>query len=231
VTLENDIRLVSLDDTMIDQLPQEFLDWPNLGHYRKENENLGLPSEGEHRIVFMGDSITEEWGHLYPQFFADKQLVNRGIGGQTTPQMLIRFKPDVIDLKPDTVIILAGTNDIAGNTGPASEKMITDNLFAMAELAMFHEIKVVISSILPVYKYEWTDKVEDPPGTIFSINEKVRVFVEKHDLLYLDYYSQMVDEKSGLRSEYSEDGVHPNEAGYKVMSKIAGDMISKISLK
>ena len=131
------------------------LDWPNLSRYQDENRSVGLPEKGKQRVVFMGDSITEEWSNLYPDYFDTKGYINRGIGGQTTPQMLIRFKPDVIDLEPDIVVILAGTNDIAGNTGPSNVKMITDNIFSMAELARAHQIKVVLSSILPVFEYEW----------------------------------------------------------------------------
>ena len=129
------------------------LDWPNLSRYQDENRSVGLPEKGKQRVVLMGDSITEEWSNLYPDYFNTNGYINRGIGGQTTPQMLIRFKPDVIDLEPDIVVILAGTNDIAGNTGPSTVRMITDNIFSMAEIATVHEIKVVLSSILPVYEY------------------------------------------------------------------------------
>ena len=173
----------------------------------------------------MGDSITEEWGNLYPEFFSGKNYINRGIGGQTTPQMLIRFKPDAIDLKPDAIVILAGTNDIAGNTGPSTVRMITDNIFSMAELAKAHEIKVVLASILPVYQYSWADDVIDPPSMIDSVNSKIKEYVENQGLVYLDYYSSMVDDRKGLKLDYTGDGVHPNEAGYKVMSAIADDII------
>ena len=141
------------NDTSIATTQAENIDWANLGYYEKRNRELGLPDENEKRIVFMGDSITEEWGNLYSEFFSGNYYINRGIGGQTTHQMLIRFKPDAIDLKPYAIIILAGTNDIAGNTGPSTVRMITDNIFSMAELAIAYEIKVVLSSILPVYQY------------------------------------------------------------------------------
>ena len=215
--MENDIRIATTQ--------AENSDWANLGYYEKRNRELGLPDENEKRIVFMGDSITEEWGNLYPEFFSGNYYINRGIGGQTTPQMLIRFKPDAIDLKPDAIIILAGTNDIAGNTGPSTVRMITDNIFSMAELAKAHEIKVVLASILPVYQYSWADDVIDPPSMIDSVNSKIKEYVENQGLVYLDYYSSMVDDRKGLKLDYTGDGVHPNEAGYKVMSAIADDII------
>ena len=219
--MENDIRIVTTQ--------AENSDWANLGYYEKRNRELGLPDENEKRIVFMGDSITEEWGNLYPEFFSGNYYINRGIGGQTTPQMLIRFKPDAIDLKPYAIIILAGTNDIAGNTGPSTVKMITDNIFSMAELAIAYEIKVVLASILPVYQYPWVDDVLDPLSVIDSINSKIKEYVENKGLVYLDYYSSMVDDRKGLKLDFTGDGVHPNEAGYKVMSAIADEIISQVS--
>ena len=215
--MENDIRIVTTQ--------AENSDWANLGYYKKRNRELGLPDENEKRIVFMGDSITEEWGNLYPEFFSGKNYFNRGIGGQTTPQMLIRFKPDAIDLKPDAIVILAGTNDIAGNTGPSTVRMITDNIFSMAELAKAYDIIVVLASILPVYQYSWADDVIDPPSMIDSLNRKIKEYVENQGLVYLDYYSSMVDDRKGLKLDYTGDGVHPSEAGYKVMSAIADDII------
>ena len=217
------------NDTSIATTQAENSDWANLGYYEKRNRELGFPDENEKRIVFMGDSITEEWGNLYPEFFSGNYYINRGIGGQTTPQMLIRFKPDAIDLKPYAIIILAGTNDIAGNTGPSTVRMITDNIFSMAELAIAYEIKVVLSSILPVYQYPWVDDVLDPPSSIGSINSKIKEYVENKGLVYLDYYSSMVDDRKGLKLDFTGDGVHPNEAGYRVMSAIAGEIISQVS--
>ena len=216
------------NDTSIATTQAENSDWANLGYYEKRNRELGFPDENEKRIVFMGDSITEEWGNLYPEFFSGNYYINRGIGGQTTPQMLIRFKPDAIDLNPHAIIILAGTNDIAGNTGPSTVKMITDNIFSMAELAIAYEIKVVLSSILPVYQYPWVDDVLDPPSSIGSINSKIKEYVENKGLVYLDYYSSMVDDRKGLKLDFTGDGVHPNEAGYRVMSAIAGEIISQV---
>ncbi len=204
------------------------LDWPNLSRYQDENRSVGLPKKGKQRVVFMGDSITEEWSNLYPDYFDTKGYINRGIGGQTTPQMLIRFKPDVIDLEPDIVVILAGTNDIAGNTGPSNVKMITDNIFSMAELARAHQIKVVLSSILPVFEYEWAKEIKDVPATIDSVNDELKKYVNDHGLVYLDYFSPMVDQRKGLNKDYTYDGVHPNQDGYILMSSLAEKVLSRL---
>ena len=204
------------------------LDWPNLSRYQDENRSVGLPEKGKQRVVFMGDSITEEWSNLYADYFDTEGYINRGIGGQTTPQMLIRFKPDVIDLEPDIVVILAGTNDIAGNTGPSNVKMITDNIFSMAELARAHQIKVVLSSILPVFQYEWAKEIKDAPATIDSVNDELKKYVNDHGLVYLDYFSPMVDERKGLNKDYTYDGVHPNQDGYILMSSLAEKVLSRL---
>ena len=204
------------------------LDWPNLSRYQDENRSVGLPEKGKQRVVFMGDSITEEWSNLYPDYFDTKGYINRGIGGQTTPQMLIRFKPDVIDLEPDIVVILAGTNDIAGNTGPSNVKMITDNIFSMTELARAHQIKVVLSSILPVFEYEWAKEIKDVPATIDSVNDELKKYVNDHGLVYLDYFSPMVDQRKGLNKDYTYDGVHPNQDGYILMSSLAQKVLSRL---
>ena len=203
-------------------------DWPNLKRYEDENLSLGYPQENEKRVVFMGDSITEEWSRLYPNYFEERSYINRGIGGQTTPQMLIRFKQDVVDLIPTAVVILAGTNDIAGNTGPSNVKMITDNIFSMATLATAHGIQVVLSSVLPVYRYDWSPEIVDPPSTIDAINECLKEYAESSGLYYLDYFSEMVDDRRGLKKEFTPDGVHPNEKGYELMSAIAEKKLKSI---
>ena len=204
------------------------LDWANLARYEDYNLKVGLPKKDERRVVFMGDSITEEWSNLYPEYFTEKGYINRGIGGQTTPQMLIRFKPDVVDLKPEIVVVLAGTNDIAGNTGPSNAKMITDNIFSMAEIAKAYQMKVVLSSILPVYKYDWAREIKDPPSTIQAVNDALKQYASDHGLIYLDYFSSMVDERQGLNSDYTSDGVHPNESGYILMSSLAEEVLSEL---
>ena len=204
------------------------LDWPNLSRYQDENRSVGIPEKGKQRVVFMGDSITEEWSNLYADYFDTEGYINRGIGGQTTPQMLIRFKPDVIDLEPDIVVILAGTNDIAGNTGPSNVKMITDNIFSMAELARAHQIKVVLSSILPVFEYEWAKEIKDVPATIDSVNNELKKYANDHGLVYLNYFSLMVDQRRGLNKDYTYDGVHPNQDGYILMSSLAQEVLSRL---
>ena len=204
------------------------LDWANLARYEDDNLKVGLPKKDERRVVFMGDSITEEWSNLYPEYFTEKGYINRGIGGQTTPQMLIRFKPDVVDLKPEIVVILAGTNDIAGNTGPSNAKMITDNIFSMAEIAKAYQMKVVLSSILPVYEYDWAREIKDPPSTIQAVNDALKQYASDQGLIYLDYFSSMVNERQGLNSDYTSDGVHPNESGYILMSSLAEEVLSEL---
>lgn len=190
-------------------------DWPNLSKYSAANSELqGKAAYPE--VVFMGNSITEGWYQQRPEFFKENNFAGRGISGQTTPQMLIRFTPDVIDLKPKAVVILAGTNDIAGNTGPSTVKMITDNLAAMAQLARAHGIKVVLSSILPVSEYPWS-KDADAVGMISAVNQWMETYAREQGFVYLDYFSAMAAEDKGLPKKYSGDGVHPNLEGYKIM--------------
>jgi lysophospholipase L1-like esterase len=201
-------------------------DWPNLARYSAENEKLGLPAADEKRVVFMGNSITEGWKYTSPEFFEDRPYFDRGISGQTTPQMLVRFRPDVIDLKPKVVVILAGINDIAGNTGPATLEMIEANIASMSELAIMHGIKVVLSSVLPAYDFPWNPGVF-PAEKILALNQWIKKYASDNGFTFLDYYSPMVDERKGLKKEYSEDGVHPNIAGYKVMEPLAEKAIEQ----
>lgn len=201
-------------------------DWSNLNRYRADNKKLGKPAPGEHRVVFMGNSITDDWSDLFPEFFKEKPYINRGIGGQTTPQMLLRFRQDVIRLEPDVVVILAGTNDIAGNTGPSTLDMITDNIFSMAELADAHDITVILCSILPVYKYYWRPDLEPAPK-ITEINNRLIKYAEENGHMYLDYYSSVVDERKGMKPELADDGIHPTVEGYKIMSELAEEVIQR----
>jgi lysophospholipase L1-like esterase len=174
----------------------------------------------------MGNSITEGWINNRPEFFTGKSYVNRGISGQTTPQMLVRFRPDVINLKPAVVIILAGTNDIAGNTGPSTLEMILDNLISMAELAKAKKIKVVLSSVLPVFDYPWKPGL-NPADKIIALNLMIKNYADKNGIIYVDYFTPMVDDRKGLKKELSGDGVHPNADGYKIMEPIAEEAIKK----
>ena len=194
-------------------------DWADLNRFKDENAKLPAVQENENRILFMGNSITIGWLNLRPEFFANKPYVNRGISGQTTPQMLVRFRQDVIDLHPKVVIILAGTNDIAGNTGPSTLEMIMDNIKGMSEMAKANDIKVILSSTLPAYDYPWKPGLE-PSGKIISLNKMIKEYAEINGHIYLDYFSAMVDERNGLPKKYAEDEVHPTVAGYKVMEPL-----------
>ena len=197
-------------------------DYGQLARYRDANEKLGAPASGENRVVFFGDSITDIW-HL-DESFPGKPYVNRGIGGQTTSQMLVRFRQDVIDLHPKVVVILAGTNDIAGNTGPISNQDIEANLASLAELAHAHNIKVVYSSVLPVHNY--TDKSKDffaqrPMSRILALNDWLKDYCANNGIIYLDYFPALVDDKGLLKKDLADDGLHPNAAGFKIMAPMA----------
>ena len=214
--------------TRADRAETRLKDWPQLARYHDDNAKVMSPAKSEQRVVFMGDSITDGWdGPNMGGFFPGKPYVNRGISGQTTPQMLIRFRPDVIDLKPKVVVILAGTNDLAGNTGPSTLEAIEGNLISMAELARTNGIRVVLSSLLPVSDYEVRDgkpivqTVRRAPDKIMALNAWMKNYAAANHLNYLDYFSAMVDGKGFLKDELSDDGLHPNAAGYAVMNPLA----------
>lgn len=201
-------------------------DWANLARYRAANASLGAPAAGVDRVVFMGNSITDSWAQYFPAMFPGKPYVGRGISGQTTPQMLVRFRQDVVALRPAVVVILAGTNDIAGNTGPSTLEMIEDNLMSMTELAKANGIRVVLSSVLPVYDYPWRPGLEPAPK-IASLNRWMQAYAARIGAVYLDYYTAMVDARGGLRPELTHDGVHPTEAGYRIMAPLAEQAIEE----
>ena len=196
-------------------------DWAHLKKYEKENEQLKKIND-PNRVVFMGNSITEGWSNFDKDFFIKNPFVNRGISGQTTPQMLVRFKPDVVNLNPKAVVILAGINDIAGNTGPISLKNTAENIISMAEIAKANNIKVYICSTLPAIDFPWSPGLEPGPKVI-KLNTILKDYCIKNNITYVDYFSSMADDKGGLKvPEYTtaDDLVHPNLAGYKVMEKI-----------
>ncbi|MCP5061270.1 MAG: acylhydrolase [Ignavibacteriae bacterium] len=201
-------------------------DWANLNRFQNANGSIGLPAPSEDRVVFMGNSITEGWQENLPDFFSGKPYINRGIGGQTTPQMLLRFRQDVINLKPKVVVILAGTNDIAGNTGPSTFEMIMNNIISMVELARANDIKVILSSVVPAYDYPWSPRL-NPAEKIPALNVLIKNYSDNNNILYLDYFTSMVDDKNGLKKELTYDGVHPNKAGYEVMVPLAEEAIAK----
>ncbi|HEX8451818.1 MAG TPA: SGNH/GDSL hydrolase family protein [Longimicrobium sp.] len=201
-------------------------DWAYLERFRAENAALGPPRRGEERVVFMGNSIVEGWAPHFAAMFPGKPYVARGISGQTTPQMLVRFRQDVIALKPRVVVILAGTNDIAGNTGPATLEMIQDNIASMTELAQANGIRVVLASVLPAFRYRWKPELEPAP-IIVALNTWIRDYAVSHGAVYLDFHTAMADERQGLRGDLSADGVHPHEAGYRVMAPLAERAIAQ----
>ena len=206
----------------IDRDHKTLQDWPALARYAADNAKLTAPAT----VVFMGDSITDAWIKRSPKYFADNpSYIDRGISGQTTPQMLIRFRPDVIALKPRAVVILAGTNDIAGNTGPMTLEMIEDNYASMAELAKANGIVVLFSSVMPVCDYIRPQTERRPPAKIIALNEWLKSYCAKNKLIYVDYYSAMLDREGMLKKEITYDGLHPNEAGYAVIEPIIQNAI------
>lgn len=208
---------------------QQNDDWPNLKKYREANAALGAPAKGEQRVVFMGNSITEGWINKSPEFFKDRPYINRGIGGQTTPQMLIRFRADVVNLKPKVVVLLCGINDIAWNTGPSTLEMIEDNIASMTEIALANNIRVVLSSVLPAYDFPWRPGMEPAPKVI-ELNKWIKAYAAEKKVVYLDYFSAMVDERNGMKKIYHNDEVHPNKLGYSVMEPLVEQAI-KTALK
>jgi len=204
-------------------------DFGELARYRDENARLPSPAPGEKRVVFFGDSITDIWP--LAEYFPGKPYINRGISGQTTAQMLVRFRQDVIALQPKAVVILAGTNDIAGNTGPTRIEDIEANFTSLAELAKANRIAIVFSSVLPVHNY--TPESHDlfaqrPPEKIAELNRWLKTYCAAQGCIYLDYFSAMVDRSGLLRKELANDGLHPNQAGYKLMAPLAEGAIDKL---
>ncbi len=207
---------------LLSQVGMQAQDWPNLERFQKENSMLN----SSERVVFMGNSITEGWSNIHPEFFEGKNYINRGIGGQTTPQMLVRFRQDVVDLNPQVVVILAGINDIAGNTGPSTIKMIMDNIKSMSEIARANNIKVVLSAVLPAYDFPWSPGLEPAPK-VMKLNAMIKEYCMSQGFVYLDYFSAMVDHRNGMDKKYHEDEVHPNKLGYEVMAPLAEAAILK----
>ncbi|WP_233588562.1 SGNH/GDSL hydrolase family protein [Flavobacterium sp. LS1P28] len=202
-------------------------DWPNLSKYQEQNVALKPPAAGQQRIVFMGDSITEFWSATNSEYFSGKPYINRGISGQTTPQMLIRFRADVIALQPAAVLILAGINDIAGNTGPTTLDRIENNIISMVELAQANQIKVILCSVLPAFDFPWKPN-QNPAVKVMELNQLLKKYADANGIIYLDYFSAMVDESNGLKAAYSGDGVHPNKLGYQVMAPLAEKAIAQV---
>jgi len=208
--------------TQLDRAEKRLADWPNLARYRADNAKVTTAPE----VVFMGDSITDGWGRRYGKFFPGKNYLNRGISGQTTPQMLLRFRPDVLAHKPKAVVILAGTNDIAGNTGPMTIEEIEGNLQSMAELARANGIRVVLSSVMPVCDYHRPQTERRPMDKIKALNAWMKDYAAKQGHVYLDYFTPMLDEQGMLKKELTYDGLHPNDAGYEAALPLAEKAIA-----
>ena len=220
-------KLVFMGFLSICGLQVNAQDWANLKKYQTENAALTAPSKNENRVVFMGNSITQQWKEKDSVFFQVNPYLCRGISGQTTPQMLIRFRQDVIALQPKVVVILAGTNDIAGNTGPSTLEMIMNNLASMTEIAKANGIKVILCSILPAYDYPWRKGLE-PNIKIPKMNEMIKAYCKKTNTFYLDYFSAMADDKNGMKPELTTDGVHCTPEGYKLMEKMVQEAIGTV---
>lgn len=201
-------------------------DWASLSRYRDDNSKIGVPGTNEKRVIFLGNSITDFWITTMPEFFAGKSYIDRGISGQTTSQMLIRFRQDVVDLKPRVVVILAGINDINGNTGPSTLEMIEDNIKSMTELAKANNIDVVLSSVLPCDSIYVRPDLH-PAERVVQLNEWIKKYANGKKCGYIDYFSSLADEKKGLKKEYTNDGIHPNKAGCLVMAPLAESAINK----
>lgn len=201
------------------------MDWPNLNKYAIENQNLSNVSNQD-RIVLIGDSITEFWKTTDNTFFQNTTMINRGISGQTTSQMLLRFRQDAINLKPEIIVILAGINDIAENTGPISLENIFGNILSMVELAKTNNIKIVLSSVLPANKFPWRPDLQ-PAEKVIELNAMIRKYCQENKIPYIDYYSKMVDNQKGLDAKFTNDGVHPTLAGYKIMKPLLEEVLAK----
>ena len=207
---------------------QEFNKLINLDRYAEANAALPAPAKGEKRVVFIGNSITDGWPNAHPDFFKSNNYVGRGISGQTSPQLLSRFRQDVINLKPVAVLINIGTNDVAQNTGPYNEEFTLGNIMSMAELADATGIKVILSSVTPAGEYPWRKEIKDVPQKIMSLNAKIKAYAKEKGFSYIDYFSVMCDENNALKSNLGTDGVHPNEEGYKIMEATAKKVIDKV---
>jgi lysophospholipase L1-like esterase len=218
---------VQVDNTRrIAEMEAKLADWPQLARYRDADAMLAPAASGEDRVVFYGASMTEGWGPTFGRYFPGKPYVNRGVSGQTTAQMVVRFRQDVIDLHPKAVLILAGTNDVAGNTGPTTPEMTEDNWASMADLARANGIRVIFASITPSTDIPWRRGLEPAPK-IRALNAWLKDYCASHGLTYLDYYSALTNADGGMREDLTIDGVHANAKGYAIMAPLAQAAIDK----
>ena len=219
---------VTLAFSSMEVMAQKNNDWARLGRYEKANKELPAPAKKEKRVVFMGNSITEGWVKIRPDFFEENGYIGRGIGGQTSYQFVVRFRPDVINLKPKLVVINAGTNDVAENTGPFDLQNTFGNIVSMVELAKTNKIKVILTSVLPAAKFGWNKSIKDAPAKIEALNALIKEYAKKNKIPYVDYYTPMVTGADrALNPAYSKDGVHPTAEGYEVMEALIKPVIDK----
>ena len=219
---------VTLAFSSMEVMAQKNTDWARLGRYAKANKELPAPAKKEKRVVFMGNSITEGWVRIRPDFFKENGYIGRGISGQTSYQFVVRFRPDVINLNPKLVVINAGTNDVAENTGPFDLETTFGNIVSMVELAKANKIKVILTSVLPAAKFGWNKKITDAPDKIEALNAMIKDYAKKHKIPYVDYYTPMVSgAERALNPAYSKDGVHPTAEGYEVMEALIKPVIDK----
>lgn len=207
---------------------QQYNEMINLKRYEKANSELQTPTNKEKRVVFIGNSITDGWASQRPEFFSENNYVGRGIGGQTSPQLLSRFRQDVINLKPKAVVINIGTNDVAENTGSYDPEFTLGNIKSMAELAKANGIKVILSSVTPAGEYPWRKEIKNVPDKIKALNKEIEAYAKANKFAYIDYFSEMCDENGALRSNLGDDGVHPNAEGYAIMESLAKKVIDKV---
>lgn len=226
----NLLKLIVLMIPLFGIMEVEAQDWANLQFYKLQNDTVLSQPASKGRVVFMGNSITQGWKDTHPDFFKKNPYFDRGISGQTTPQMLLRFRQDVINLKPKVVVILAGTNDIAGNTGPVTLEMIMNNIASMAELAKMNGIQPLLCSVLPAYDYPWKHGME-PNIKIPKLNEMIKAYAQKMNFIYVDYFTPMAEPNNAMKAELTYDGVHCTSKGYDVMESIVVPAIQKALLK
>jgi lysophospholipase L1-like esterase len=209
------------------KINENWADWANFKKYADQNKAVPPKTKGERRVVFLGNSIFEGWLRSRPEFFAGKPYYDRGISGQTTPQMLLRFYDDVLALNPDVLVLKCGINDIAQNTGPYDPAKTINNIKAIAQLARINKIKVILCSVLPANDFKWRPGLE-PADKVIALNVAIKQFADEQDYFYLDLYSSVVDENKGMKKEYASDGVHPTVEGYKVLEPLVEDAIRKV---
>lgn len=221
------LLMAGLTVTAQQKINENWADWANFKKYADQNKSVPQKIKGERRVVFLGNSIFEGWLRSRPEFFAGKPYYDRGISGQTTPQMLLRFYDDVLALNPDVLVLKCGINDIAQNTGPYDPVKTINNIKAIAQLARANKIKVVLCSVLPANDFKWRPGLE-PADKVIALNAEIKKFANEQDYFYLDLYSSVVDENKGMRKEYASDGVHPTVEGYKVIEPLVEEAIRKV---